>query len=502
MGSVDLSPARLEPRGLARRRPPAIATAAVLVFALLLAACGAGGSSSPSPSLRWHECTGGQCATLSVPLDYNKPEGKTISLSLFRIRATDQKRRIGVLLFNPGGPGEPGIAFLRRFGSLVSDQLAARFDLVTWDPRGTGASDPVRCGPAFGRALDLPLPLPATAPERRAAAAAAVRLDQACERAAGPILGYVGTVNTARDLDRIRAALGARRLSYVGYSYGTDLGEVYANMFPHRVRAMVLDGVSDAGLSPASLLLAQARAIERSVDRFLTDCAANPRCAFHGDGHPAAAFDALQARIHARPLRVGKRLLGQSQFWGGVLAPLYTDQQEDLANSLAMAAHGNGAPLLKAYDELNERDSDGTYAELTQAAVAITCDDGLSVGPPAAVSRLESEFRSAAPRAGPYVLDGDLPCVYWPEKATPPRRPIRATGAAPLVVIGTTGDPVTPYSDAVHVAHELKSGVLLINKAVGHTADAGISGPCDSLVVLYLVRLAVPHNGTVCANVG
>ncbi len=480
------------------RRPAAVGLGVLLVG--LLASCG--GGSAPTRPLVWHGCQGGQCASLSVPLDYNNPNGKTIRLALFRIPARNSKQRIGVLLFNPGGPGESGIAFLRSAESVISDQLAARFDLVSWDPRGTGASDPVVCGPGFARALDLPLPVPATASQRAAADAAAVSLDRACQERAGAILGHVATVDTARDLDQIRQALGEQRINYIGLSYGTFLGQVYANMFPRHVRAMVLDGLSNADLSPRDLLLAQARSVERSVDSFLADCAAHSSCAFHSHGHPASAFDALIARIHAKPLPVGARMLGESQFWGGVLNPLYTDETDQLAKSLAAAATGNGAPLLKAYDDLNGRRSDGAYAEPDQASVAINCDDGLTVGSPGAVPGLESEFRAAAPRAGPYELYGDLQCVYWPEAPSPPQRPVRAQGAPPILVIGTTGDPVTPYENAVEVAHQLASGVLLTNKAAGHTADAGLSGPCDPVVVPYLVRLAVPRSGTVCPQTG
>lgn len=466
----------------------------------LLASCG-GGSRANQP-LVWHACQGGQCATLSVPLDYNKPNGKTIRLALFRIPARSPKQRIGALVFNPGGPGESGVAFLRNAETVVSDQLAARFDLVSWDPRGTGASDPVVCGPGFARALDLPLPVPATASQRAAADAAAISLDDACQERAGAILGHVATVDTARDLDHIRQALGEQRITYIGLSYGTFLGQIYATMFPRHVRAMVLDGVSNADLSPRNLLLAQAKSVERSLDEFLAYCAAQSSCAFHSRGHSASAFDALVARVHAKSLPVGDRLLGESQFWGGVLNPLYGDDKAALGKSLAAAAAGNGGPLLKAYDELNGRRPDGTYDETGQALTAINCDDGLSVGSPGAVTGLESEFRAAAPRAGLYELYGDLQCTYWPETPRPPQRPVRAQGAPPILVLGTTGDPVTPYENAVQVAHQLASGVLLTNKATGHTADAGLSGPCDPVVVPYLVRLAVPRSGTVCPQAG
>ena len=182
--------------------------------------------------------------------------------------------------------------------------------------------------------------------------------------------------------------------------------------------------------------------------------------------------------------------------------PLYADEEDVLATSLAQAAAGNGRQLLEADDELNDRRADGTYGRTAQASAAIDCDDGLSVGPPRVFPSLAAEFRAAAPRAGLDVLYGDLECAAWPETPTPPQRPVRAQGAPPILVIGTTGDPVTPYENAVAVAHQLASGVLLTNKANGHTADAGLSGPCDPLVVPYLIRLAVPRSGTVCPQHG
>ena len=466
------------------------------MWAVLTSACGGGGAKVQP--LQWHACTGGQCATLTVPLDYSNPDGETIKLALFRIPAKNPKQRIGALLFNPGGPGSSGIAFLRVAAVLIPDQLAARFDLVTWDPRGTGASDPVKCGSTFDRVHDLPVALPTTAAELHALGAQILASDQSCARVAGPILGHVGTVNTARDLDRVRAALGEQRTSYVGYSYGTYLGQVYANMFPGRVRAMVLDGVVNANLTPRDNSLAQARSIEHSLDTFLNACSASPHCAFHSGGHAAAAFDALEARIHARPLRVGNRELGESQFWGGVLRPLYSDDTDALAASLASAASGDGRALLKAYDDLSDRNPNGTYGELDQANEAINCDDGLSQGAPAAYLTLEPEFRAVASRAGLFALYSTSACSYWPDKPDPPRGPFRAQGTPPILVIGTTGDPVTPYQNAVAVAHGLASGVLLTNVGATHTARGAAGGPCDDLVVPYLVRLAVPRGGTRC----
>jgi pimeloyl-ACP methyl ester carboxylesterase len=465
----------------------------------LIALAASGAADSSRHQLRWHKCPGGECASLDVPLDYSNRAGRTIEVALFRIKAKDPKRRIGSLLFNPGGPGDSGVAFLRDNGPALSGKLSSRFDLIGFDPRGTGRTSPVRCGRSFGRLLDRNL-VPTTAAERRAAGAAYSRFARVCKRRLGRVLGHIATVDTARDMDRIRAALGEERVSYVGYSYGTFLGQAYANMFPKRVRAMVIDGVENASLDPIHASLAEAKSVERSLDAFLKECAADASCAFHGDGQPAAAFDRLAAGVQANPIPVGNRRLGPTQFWFGVLFPLYSGDDDVLATALASAAKGNGSALLKGADQVTGRRPNGTYGTSPQAEQAIDCLDGKGLGRPARFPALEARFHDVAPRAGRFVLYSEFACSYWPEKPRPPKRPVRAPGAAPILVVGTTGDPVTPYGNAVAVARRLDSGILITNDGNTHTAVSALGGPCDGAVIPYLVKLLVPKRGRHCTK--
>jgi pimeloyl-ACP methyl ester carboxylesterase len=473
-----------------------------LVVAAVLAGCGGGGhqtttTSGPVAQVRWRPCHFGQCGTLQVPLTYADPHGKQISLALFRLPAKQPSKRIGTILVNPGGPGSSGVQFARLTAIGFPEGIRNRFDVIGWDPRGVGASDPIDCGAALARAATLN-ESPVTQAQREALAKGDQQFGAACRAKLGAILGNVSTVDTARDMDRIRAAIGDPRINYIGYSYGTYLGAVYANMFPTRVRAMVLDGVSDPGESAQTSFLVQARALDTAIDGYLATCAAQSSCAFHSGGHAQAAFDALVRRIEAHPIAVGNRQLGPTQFFFGVANSLYGDDQTAVAKDLAAAAAGNGAPLLKSFDDYVGRKPNGTYSTEQSANTAINCLDGRGVGDLSAARKLEPQFVRAAPRFGRFVLYSNLVCGYWPEKAHPPKLPITANGAPPIVVIGSTRDPITPYSDAVHLAHELHSGVLLTASNAGHTSNFGIGGPCDALGVKYLLTGTPPANGTHC----
>ena len=472
---------------------------AVCAPAALVSGCGSSHKQAePAAKIQWHACKPeGQCGTMRVPLSYQDPGGKRIRLSLFRLPAKDPSRRIGTLMLNPGGPGASGVQFVRLTAIGFPAAIRKRFDIVGWDPRGVGSSEAIDCGPALAANLKLDQ-VPVTSAQRAALAAGEKRFGAACKRKMGAILGNVSTVDTADDMDRIRAALGDRRISYVGYSYGTYLGAVYANMFPKRVRAMVLDGVENPGQSEKTTLLIQARGLETIFDRFVAKCAAQPSCAFHSGGHPGAAFDSLVRRIESKPIAVGKRRLGPTQFFYGVANPLYGDQQGELAKGLAAAAAGNGKPLLKQFDDYSSRKPNGTYSTELSSNSAINCLDGQGLGNIPALQQLEHRFTTAAPRFGRFVLYSNVTCGYWPEKARPPKLPITAKGAGPIVVIGSTGDPITPYASAVALAHQLPSGVLLTASSAGHTSNFGIGGPCDALGTKALVTGKPPGHATKC----
>jgi pimeloyl-ACP methyl ester carboxylesterase len=292
-------------------------------------------------------------------------------------------------------------------------------------------------------------------------------------------------------------------LSYVGYSYGTYLGQAYANMFPTGVRAMVLDGVVNAEAKPIDTALAQARSVERAVDAVLHRCARDSQCAFQSGGHPGPAFDTLTTRVEAKPIRVGNRQLGPNEFWDGVLGPLYDDDEGRLEKALAAAAQGSWEPLLRSADQESGARPGAAVPAADQANIAINCLDGQSVGPPGRFRQLDARFKAAAPRAGEFVLGSNwIDCNYWPATPRPPQPPVRAQGAGPILVLGTTGDPVTPYQNAVAVARPLDSGTLITNRGADHTSNALLGGPCDVEVIPFLVELEIPRSAGDCSKRG
>ena len=455
----------------------------------------------PVAAIHWRRCELGQCGTLAVPLSYADPDGTKIELALFRLPAKDPSKRIGTILLDPGGPGLSGVQYVQQDAALAfSDRITARFDLVGWDPRGVGESDAIDCGAAVAESAELDQ-VPVTPAQRAAFAAGSRRFGTACKRRMGAILGNVATVDTARDMDRIRAALGERRITYIGYSYGTYLGAVYANMFPTHVRAMVLDGVSDPNQPEAQFLLTQARGLDRGMDQFFESCAKRRSCPLYSGGHPATAFAALERRVEADPLRVGTRRLGVTQFLSGVTTPLYSNDEATLARALAAAAKGNGAPLLESYDQAAGRRPNGTYSTQSSSEVAIDCLDGRGIDGLHQALALQRRFVAAAPLFGRFILYGSAACGYWPESPRPPRLPVSAAGAPPIVVIGSTGDPITPLSEAVTLAHSLRSGVLLTATTKGHTTMFGAEGTaCDALGIPYLLTGKPPANGSRCVS--
>lgn len=467
--------------------------------------------SGPSPAatssgtLAWADCGAPfECATLNVPLDYQQPAGRSISLSLIRLPAADPTTRIGSLLTNPGGPGGSGIDFVRQNAqALFSSDLRARFDIVGFDPRGVGMSTPVECvdGPTLD-ALNALDPIPDTAAERTALIDGAKRFDAGCQARSGDLLPFMSTADAARDMDQIRIALGEPKLTYLGFSYGTYLGTVYAGLYPKNIRAFVLDGALDPTLTFTQVEEAQGRSFERELNRFLADCASSSTCEFRNGGKPGPAFDALMASIDKHPLPArasgDPRPVGPGEAFTGVLVALYaTGSWPTLAKGLALAQLGDGSILLYLADLYNGRQADGSYSNEAAANSAVNCLDNVAPTRLSAIETLAATYRRTAPRFGVAVAYSGLVCAFWPVRPTGTRTIIHAAGAPPILVVGTTGDPATPYAWAVSLAQQLSSGVLLTRKGEGHTAYG--QNPCiDAAVDAYLIELAVPAAGTVC----
>ncbi|HLI02014.1 MAG TPA: alpha/beta hydrolase [Acidimicrobiales bacterium] len=462
--------------------------------------------SSPRASkLRWSACRGGrgpsgyQCATLLVPLDYADPGKGTIGIALDRRVASGSA--IGSLLINPGGPGVSGVDFLPQLASEMPADVLDHFNVVGFDPRGVDRSDPVTCGD--GPQLDAELDVN-PAPTTGAGWTALIHADRAfvagCEARSRAVLPYVGTRNAARDMDRIRSALGDPKLNYLGFSYGTELGAVYADMFPTHIRTMVLDGALDPELGEVATVDQQSAALENELGAFFRSCD-NGGCGWDPAGGPAAAFKHLYEQVTAHPMAVSgtTQTVGPAAFLYAAAAALYSQQTWPyLGAALTALQRGNGSFILQLFDSYLGRSSNGTYSNEVEAETAIDCDDS----PSPSLSALRADG-PAAQRGAPYFGLLDLysaaTCDLWPVKPTLGTGPIHADGSPPIVVVGSTEDPITPYAWAKSLAGQLQHGVLLTRDGYGHTGyeySACIRNDVDA----YLLRGTVPARGTTCPS--
>ncbi len=479
-----------------------LSVVAAFVVTLLSAGPGAAVPVSTTPGIAWRACGDGfQCGTLTVPLDDATPD-RTIDLAVIRARARRPKTRIGSLVLNPGGPGVPAVAFLRSITASLPGAVRDRFDLVAFDPRGVGDSNPIECAASLDPLFDQSFE-PATSADRQALDDAATAVAQECAARNDDLLAHVGTADAVRDLERLRVALGDDRLSYLGYSYGTFLGASYAQAHPDRVRAFVLDGPVDPSLSARDTTLAQARGFEHALDDFLADCSAHRGCAFHHDGHAEAAYDALRARAGRTPLAADDpdvRTLNQTRFDAAVLQQLYLGRAAwpGLAGALAAADAGDASTLLAGADNFVGRDAQGHDDHVLEAFWAVSCLDGPVVTGLDAAADLERAAVAVAPRLGAFIVNNSLPCSVWPVSPLPPAPRLTAKGAPPILVIGTTEDPATPLPQARSLASTLARGRLLIAAGEQHTSFDNGNECVDATVTRYLVARRVPPRGTRC----
>lgn len=431
------------------------------------------------------------CARVLVPLDYAEPDGTAITLFLAKRPAT-APTRLGTLFVNPGGPGGSGANFAAGFEAPG----LTGYDVVGWDPRGVGRSTPVTCfGPAELDRYNSVDSSPDDDREELTLLNADRAFAESCLQRSGPLLQHISTAETVRDLDLLRGLVGSTKLDYLGFSYGTAIGSLYAQLYPDRVGRMVLDGAVDP---TNDKLVSQVAGFERALDHFATWCA-QQRCDLGST--PSAVLDQLTAVLRdldERPLpATGKRELSQQQGVQAVFDGLYGGRESwgPLASALAAAARGDSGPLLKAADTANGRRKDGTYGQLEYAFPAVRCLDSQRVS----VVKAEREYaadKTAAPLLGP--LGGpDFICTQWPVASAPPPPKVVARGAPPIVVVGTTGDPATPYEWAQAMAGQLDSGVLVTYEGEGHTAYDR-SDCVRGLVDRYLSAGVVPPDGVRC----
>jgi pimeloyl-ACP methyl ester carboxylesterase len=411
-----------------------------------------------------------QTGDLVVPLDYQDPSKGTVDLYLVRHLA-DPKQRIGSLLVNPGGPGFGGSDFALQADAIYTTSLTNRFDIVGWDPRGTGLSTPaIDCISDYDHFYAGTDITPDTPEERQQLVDLAKEFTDDCVRKSGAFMAYMGTNNAARDMDRIRRALGEEKISYFGSSYGSELGAVWATLFPSTVRAAVLDGAVDPTADQTASGVQQSAGFEQALATFLTNCSRSSKCAFRSGGHADRAFDALMAKIddHPVPTEPGRPALTRAMALTGVAQAMYSPALwPDLQVGLNDAQHGNGTALLHLYDDYYRRRSDGTYDNSLEAFQVITCEDHPERPTVAADDATAPLYQAAAPRFAPNST-GAYTCTFFPPSIDPMVK-VTAKGAGPILVVGTTGDPATPLAGTRVMAATLEDGRLLVVKAEGHT---------------------------------
>jgi len=455
----------------------------------------------PAASVTWKRCGALECATLQVPLDHDQPGGRQIGIALNRRPATDRTRRIGSLLVNPGGPGASGVEFLPVLLGRISSSVKARFDVIGFDPRGTGGSAPVRCLPTaeLDRYFSVD-PVPDDAAEKASLISAVQRFAAGCQQRSGDLLPHMGTEDAVRDMDRIRAAVGDEKLSFLGFSYGTSLGATYAELFPGRVRALVLDGAVDPSLDTLGLNRVQGEGFDRAFDAFAADCLAQAAaCPWKPAGGPRKqAYLALAERIEAQPVPAGRRRVGPSELVLGVARFLYSRESwPALASGLAEVESGRGTVVLAGFDDLVGRNPDGSFSNLQEANVAINCLDNPAPKDVDAYERAAAAVARTAPAFGPTVVWSGLICGLWPVPTVGKAEPLRAPGTPPILVIGTTNDPATPFVWAEALASQLPQGRLLRHEGEGHTAY-GDNGCTTRIADAYLLRLELPPGPLRC----
>lgn len=453
----------------------------------------------------WSQCYGNfQCAKVTVPLDYQHPETRTITLSVVRLLAKDRKNRIGSLLVNPGGPGGSGVDYALAAEFIATKEVLARYDLVGFDPRGVGRSTPIHC--LTDKETDQMIALdgtPSTPAQVQTLMDAAKTIADLCKERAGAMLPFIGSANVARDMDLLRAILGDAKLNYLGKSYGTLIGAIYADLFPKRVGHLVLDGALDPTVPNGETNLDQARGFQIALDDYITDCLKHRTCP---GGNTRAAVLARISKLLADtdvtplPSKSG-RVVTQSLVVLGIVSTLYDSLGgwPSLTLALNQAYNGDGTGLLDLADYYVDRDTNGHYAtNSNDIGYAVNCIDKDSRATVAQMAADSKAMSKVSPEFGPYLAWGLAPCDFWPTPPTPYPAPITAKGAGPILVVGTTHDPATPYQWAQGLAHQLQSGVLLTYDGEGHTAYMRGSACIDRAVDAYFLLDRAPVPGTTC----
>lgn len=451
-----------------------------------------------------HVPPGAQCGELMVPIDYSKPDGDVATLALIRFPATGA--RIGSLVINPGGPGESGVDAATSIVESLPAEVRQRFDFVGFDPRGVGSSTP-----ALWCNSDADTDAQRADPQVDYSQAGIDHIEttekqyvQRCvDKMGKDFLANVGTANVARDLDRLRAALGDEKLTYLGYSYGTEIGAAYAEAYPDKVRAMILDGAVDPTADPIQSNIDQSAAFQKAFDDYAADCAKHPGCPLGTD--PTKAVDVFRHLVDPlvkKPAPTDDpRGLGYSDALTGTIFALYSPSLwTHLTDGLAELAKGRGDTLLLMSDVYLNRDQHGHYSNANDALTAINCVDEPPNTDRAKAIDEDRRNREVAPFMNYGQFTGNAPldtCAFWPVPPTSAPHTVSAPGLPPVLVISTTHDPATPYKAGVELAKEL-GGTLLTFDGTQHTVAFQGEACVDNYAAAYLVDLKLPPPDAKC----
>ena len=454
--------------------------------------------------LSWTTCGKFECSNLTVPVDYDKPTGATIKLALLRVQAEGDRK--ASLVINPGGPGGSGVEYAQSARDVISDDVREQYDVVGFDPRGVGKSAPLKClTDAQTDALVAADPTPDDDAEVAANVKLLQQLAARCKAGGGALLAHVSTREAARDMDVLRAALGDKKLHYLGKSYGTYLGATYAELFPANVGHLVLDGALDPALTSKEVSLGQAKGFEQATRAFVQDCDGEESCPLGStvDGGMQRLRDLL-SQLDRQPLPTGdaKRPLTEGLGSLGIAVAMYDEGAWPiLRDALAAAFRGDGSVLLRLADAYTSRTENGSYPNNQNTVIyAVNCLDRPGPdGTPADVQRTVAEFAKQAPTWGPFLAWSELPCDYWPVDGSGEARSIKAAGSGPIVVVGTTRDPATPYEWAVNLSKQLEDGRLVTYDGDGHTAYRRGNQCVDKAVDEYLLDDKAPKDGLRCS---
>lgn len=456
-------------------------------------------------TLDWSSCNETfDCATVAAPLDWADPSKGELELALIRSRAEGGGEPIGSLLTNPGGPGSSGVALIRDSVSFaVSDPVRQQFDVIGFDPRGVGESTSVTCYDAAemdAYLFDIPENTRGTDAWADELLARHTAFGEACESNSDGILPYITTDNSARDMDMMRAVLGDEQLNYLGYSYGTFLGATYAKLFPDKVGRLVLDGAVDPSIPGLEVNITQAVGFESALRAYMADCLNDDECPFRGSVDQAMTdLGTLLATVDRDPIRnADGRMLGADSLMTTIVSALYSQESWTyLTMALTEVLQGNAEIAFQLADFYYNR-HDGAYLDnSTEAFRAYNCVDYPVDATEQQQADAQALLEAEAPTVAPYWISPD-PCQVWPYPPTGVRERITAEGAAPIVVVGTTNDPATPYEWSVSLAEQLASGVLVTRVGEGHTGYNKGNACVDSAVETYLLDGTPPQDGLRC----